>query len=238
MSVCKKVFTSFFSISLCIVLFITFSGCFDLGEIKDVEDYETKFCDIKFVKEDLSIAEKSIIDLYNDSAVNDFTKNDFVPPTDSDAYKYMAVFAGEDVNIKEFALYVKAESEEKFCINVFVADKLPTIIATGVEADDTETITDPDTGTETSVIKTFDEPKGTNAVANITLSVKNNSWTSFSITSWKQGETRANSITLKKDQCLLFQFENNCVFYEGNTKAKNELTKTKVCFTAMLIYVK
>ena len=170
--------------------------------------------------------------------MNDFIKKDFVPPTDSDAYKYMAVFAGEDVNIKEFALYVKAESDEKFCINIFIADTLPTIIATGKESDDTETITDPDTGTETTTVKGFDEPKKTNAVASVTLGVQKNSWKSFSVKSWKQGETKSDSIALKKDQCLLFQFENNCVFYEGGTKTQNELNKTKVCFTAMLIYVK
>lgn len=230
----------------------------DLGNIKDADDYKKKFPAVTFIKSDCSYAETEISDLYNEKAVNDFNKKDFECPTGSDAFKYMAVQAGEDLSVKEFAVYVRSETDATLNIGVYGVEKLPEKdkIATGTDADfepdtdtgtDTDAGTDADTGTdsgesssggETRKLKDFDDPKHEDAVAEITVSLKANEWKSFSVKTWKKGGGTESRIRLEKDSWLLFQFRNNCVVYDDAGKiVGNENPPAKIGFTAMLICV-
>ena len=222
---------------VCVLLCFSACGCFpDLGEIENETDYKAKFSSVEFVKSDLYHAEKSITDLYNSKAV-DFSAEDFVCPTESNRYKYMAVFAGEDVEVSEFALYLCSETDVVMHINVYSADGLPGIIALGTD-DDKETYIDPDTGDEKTRLKTFDEPNSTDALASVTVSLKANEWNSFSITKWLVNTQNLGSVSIEKGKCLLFQFANNCIVYDSEGIAKSEYPSASVCFTAMMIRVK
>ena len=214
-----------------------FAGCFpDLGEIENAEDYQKKFSGVDFIKDDLTKNSLLITDLYNDDAV-DFNNKDFQCPTDSNAYKYIAVFAGQNVTVQEFVLYLRSEQDAVVNMYVYSAGDLPSVIATGNLSDDQETYTDPDTGDEKTRIKTFDEPNKTDAIAQVTISLKANEWKSFGIKSWKIDDKQLPSFELKKDNCLLFQVANNCVHYNEAGQAE-KTDSVKLCFTAMLIRVK
>ncbi len=224
-------------LSVILLCFSSLTGCFpDLGNISDSADYESKFPTVGLIRKNLSIENLSVTDLYNDNAVNHFNDSDFVPPTESNAYRYMGVFAGEDVNVKEFALYLRSETDVTLEISVYCLSKLPTKIATG-ESDDWETYTNPDTGVEETRLKSFDEPTSDKAVAKLTLTLKANVWNSFTVTSWNIGGTRSDTVTVPENHCLLFKFENNCVGYDKDGK-KQDATPAVFCMTAMLIYVK
>ncbi len=227
----------FLSISL-IVICVFLVGCFpNLGNVADEKDYSDKFSSVKFVRNDLIVKSMSITDLSDDNAINNFQKKDFVCPTESNAYKYMAVFAGQTVNIKEFAIYLRSESDVNLSICVYNLLDIPSKIATGNSEEDYETYTDPDTGEEKQKLKDFDEPVKDNAIATINITLKANVWESFTIKNWNIGGNRQSSFTLNENTCLLFQIQNNCVFYNKTESLDEALEKAKICFTAMLIYV-
>ncbi len=212
----------------------------DLGNVEDESDYASKFPSVKFVGSDLNVSEKTIGDLYNDNAVNNFNRKDFVCPTESDAYKYMAVFAGEDLSVEEFAVYLRSGTDVTLNVCVYGADGLPSVIAKGDE-DDFETVTESGESTsaeEKKKPKKFDEPVRENAAAEVTVSLKANEWKSFSVKTWKKDGGKEASIRLEKGGCLLFQFCNNCVVYDNEDKIiRNDNPAVEICFTAMLIRV-
>ena len=212
----------------------------NLGNIEDEEDYGKKFPGVKFVKSDLDVSETTIGALYNDSAVNNFNDKDFVCSTESNAYKYMAVFTGEDLSVKEFAIYLRSDADVALDICVYNADDIPSVIATGSDVD-FETYTDAEDSSsagEKRELKEFDEPTRENAVAEVSVSLKAGKWGSFSVRTWEIDNERKSSIFLKNGSCLLFQFRNNCVVYDDEEKiVRNDNPPVKICFTAMLICV-
>ncbi len=235
----KKNTRKFLAILLASICLVFVSCAPDLGNVKDEADYAKKFNAVTFVKSDLTKQTLSILDLYNPSAVNDFNKSDFKCPTDLNAYKYMAVFAGEDISVKEFAIYLRSEKDVDFSVYVYEAKEVPKRIATGNYDEDTEEYVNPETGEkERRIRKDFDEPFKDDAVAEVKVALKANKWQSFRITDWKTGGGKSSSIDLSSGRCLLFQFENNCVRYDEDTLVADKDLVTEVCFTAMLIYVK
>ncbi len=223
---------------LCLIVCFVAVGCIpDLGEIDDAEDYQKKFSSVVFVKQDLSKQSLSINDLYNDDAV-DFNKADFHCPTQESEYKYFAVFAGEDVSVEEFVLYLYSQEDVVVTMYVYKANDVPSVIATGNLDSDSETYTNPDTGEENTRIKTFDEPDKTTAVAQITVSLKAGQWKSFGVKSWTIDGEKKSVVSLEKDSCLLFQIANNRVVYNQDGQPAKELNSAKLRFTAMLIRVK
>lgn len=228
----KKIFLSICLIVICTLLM----GCFpDLGAVSSADDYADKFSSVKFVKKDLIVESMSITELSNDNAINNFQKKDFVCPTESNAYKYMAVFAGQTVKIKEFAIYLKSETDVKLSICVYNLSDLPSVIAIGTD-DDYETYQDPDSGEEKTKLKDFDEPKDEDAIATLNISLKANVWNSFVIKSWTTDREKKSNFTLNEDRCLVFQIKNNCIRYNSSLN-ENPLDSANICFTSMLIYV-
>ncbi len=246
----KRILTSVSAVIIAFAYGVFVSCSPDLGEIKDENDYAEKFPRVEFVKYDPYEENdvKGIKDLYNAAAVNDFNDESFVCPTESNAYKYMAVFAGEDLSVSEFAVYLRSETKAVLDIDVYLASGLPTIIAVGDERDFTSdgSVSDPEgsPSDERKTLKVFDEPRREDAVAEVSVTLKANEWTSFSVKRWKVNGEQESNIRLKKSEeggmagncCLLFQFRNNCVVYDEDEKPDVE-TPVKICFTAMLIRV-
>ncbi len=234
----KKDEKGFFVFAICLVVCCVLVGCSpNLGSIENEEDFYKKFPSVEFVGSDLKVVEKESKDLYNESAVNDFNHKDFVSPVDSDTYKYMAVFAGEDVSVEEFAIYVRSDKDVTFSVCVYLKSGLPESIATGGESD-FEKYTDSDTGEEKTRLKEFDEPQKSDAVATKKLSLKKDEWTALYIRSFDAQSSKKSALELQKDVCLLFQFANNCVAYDQEGKLiENEYPSANVSFTAMLIRV-
>ena len=202
------------------VLFVSCAP--DLGDVENEEDYDNKFPGVKFVKSDISVSEMKIGELYNESAVNNFNDKNFESPTESDEYKYMAVFVreDEDLSVKEFAIYLRSEEDVTLDICVYRAAELPEIIATGDSDKDFKTSastgefgesSESPSAVEKKELKTFDEPTRENAVAEISVPLKAGKWVSFSVRTWKTDDGQKSSILLEKGSCLLFQFRNNCV---------------------------
>ncbi len=225
-------------VALCTVVCCTLAGCApDLGNIENSEDFYKKFPTVDFVGSDLAVVDKKSEDFYNDAAVNDFNRKDFESPVESDAYKYMAVFAGENVSVEEFAIYVRSDEDVTLGVCVYVKNGLPEIIATGGESD-FEKYTDSETGEEKTKLKEFDEPQKSDAAATKTVSLKKGEWTVLYIRSFDVPDNNKNAAELIKDECLLFQFVNNCVEYDADGNLiENEYASVKVSFTAMLIRV-
>lgn len=234
----KKDGKVFFVFVICLIVCCVLAGCApNLGNIDSAEDFYKKFPSVKFVGSDLAVVEKESKRLYNESALNDFNRKDFISPVESDAYKYMAVFAGESVSVEEFAIYVRSDKDVTFGVCVYLKNGLPEIIATGDESD-YEKYTDTETGEEKTRLKEFDEPQKSDAVATKTLSLKKGEWTALYIRSFNAQKAGKSALELQKDACLLFQFTNNCVAYDGEGKLiENEYPSANVSFTAMLIRV-
>ena len=221
---------------LCLLIGCFSVGCFpDLGKIDNAEDYQKKFSDVSLIKSNLSVQHLSINDFYNDNAL-DFNNVDFVCPTEDNEYKYMAVFAGQDVSVQEFVVYLCSSVDTVVSLYAYKSANLPSTIATGLE-DDFESYVDPDTGEEKSKLKSFDEPDKKDAIAQIKVSLKANNWESFSIKSWNIDSNKQSAVKIEKDNCLLFQFANNCIKYDdvGNVVKENDSISLR--FTAMLIRV-
>ncbi len=229
----KRLLSFICLIAISVLLF----GCMPDLNIEDEADYGKKFPSVKFVNNDLTVVSMPITDLYNDNALNNFRKDDFVCPTKSNAYKYMGVFAGENVEIREFAIYLCSKSDARLNIEAYIVSDMPSSIATGTDTD-FETYTDEDTGEEKKRLKSFDEPKSENKIGSITVSVKAGNWTSFTLKQWTDGTNSASSVALEKDKCLLFKINNNCVTYNDQEGIEKGDEKIEMCFTAMLICIK
>ncbi len=225
-------------VALCLAVFCTLAGCApDLGNIENSEDFYKKFPTVDFVGSDLEVVNKKSEDFYNDEAVNDFNRKDFESPVAGDAYKYMAVFAGESVSVEEFAIYVRSDKDVTFSVCVYVKNGLPETIATGGESD-FEKYTDSETGEEKTRLKEFDEPQKSDAVATKTVSLKKDEWTALYIRSFDVSDNNKNVVSIVNGECLLFQFVNNCVAYDNDGNLiENEYPSANVSFTAMLIRV-
>ncbi len=234
----KKGKKSFFVFAICLIVCSVLVGCSpDLGNIDTKEDFYKKFPSVKFVESDLGIVEKESKDLYNEDAVNNFNHDDFRSPVASDAYKYMAVFAGENVSVEEFAIYLRADKNVVFDVYVYVGSGLPEKIATGGESD-YETYTDSETGEEKTRLKQFGEPNKSTAVATKKMTLEKDEWTALYIRSFYTSGSGKSAVELTKDGCLLFQFANNCVAYDSEGKLiENEYPSANVELTAMLIRV-
>lgn len=234
----KKGGKSFLAFAICLIVCCVLAGCSpDLGNIENEEDFYAKFPYVKFIAKDTAVVEKESKYFYNDEAVNDFNQKGFESPIASDAYKYMAVFAGENVSVEEFAIYVRSDKDVIFSVYAYMKNELPNTIATGDESD-LETYTDETTGEEKTRLKTFDEPKTSEAAASLKVSLKKDEWTALYIRSFNALGSGKSALELQKDSCLLLQFANNCVAYdsEGNL-IENEYPSANVSFTAMLIRV-
>lgn len=233
------------------VLFVSCAP--DLGDVENESDYGEKFPGVKFVKSDLNVSEMSIGELYNESAVNNFNDKNFESPTESDKYKYMAVFVreDEDLSVKEFAIYLRSEADVTLNICVYRAAGLPETIATGDsnkdfkpsasigESGESSESSESSSAIEEKELKKFDEPTRENAVAEVAVLLKAGKWVSFSVRTWKTDDGQKSSILLEKGSCLLFQFQNNCVVYdnEGKIVRNDDNPPVAICFTAMLICV-
>lgn len=227
-----------FILATCLAVCCLLSSCGpDLGQITDITDYEKKFTEVEFVKSDLVAVKKSVGDLYNDTAVNDFNKEDFNPPTESDMYKYMAVVAGEKVYVDEFVIYVRSEEDVTLVVYVYKAEKLPETIATGGDGDK-EPYEDETTGEGKTRLKSFDEPNETDAIAKATVALKKGKWTPLSVVGAKANDGEKTKFSFEKDEIMLFQFANNRVKYDEKGEIiENEYPSATICFTAMLIRV-
>ncbi len=216
---------------------VCFAGCApDLGK----EDYRQKIAEeVSLVKDNGEVLSVKAEELYSDNAINNFNRSDFECPTASNAYRYMAVFAKDEVTVEEFVIYMRSETDVTMEMSVYLGILTgDTETGTGTE---TDTETDTETGERPEQTTPYDELAKVDAVAEVTVVLKANQWTSVSVGKWRIAGAVGSSVVLEEGHCLLFRFNNNCVRYDADGKTvanvENKDLPARICFTAMLIRV-
>lgn len=123
-----------------VVMAVTLTGCFDLGDFESEEDYYNSFGDVRLVYQnpestdkDVDTEDYSVRDyFYNGNTGNDFEYGD---PDDDESdegkdipslpYVYMALPIEDDVEIDSIALFFKSSVSGLLKIELYLVDVLP-----------------------------------------------------------------------------------------------------------------
>ncbi|MCQ2409353.1 MAG: hypothetical protein MJ068_02265 [Clostridia bacterium] len=88
------------------LLLVVFSGCTDLGNYTDEEEYYRIFSSVKTIDKNFGTDSYSMQDFYNPQTIEDFEC-----PVDYDKYKYLCIKVEEDIVAHEISLWVLKEGE-------------------------------------------------------------------------------------------------------------------------------
>lgn len=192
---------------------IFLSGCFDLGEYKDEEEYYASFGDVGLISQSGIPTYYSIEDyFFNKDSVNDFA-GDIVPAGE---YIYLTFRANGAFQLDSLALYVYTERGENIHYSIFISQSLPVNIRT-YDAPAFEQETDEEgnplfnqDGTPVMKEIEYGDPSVENAICVGTFYAKENKWSSFTADSWKTPSSESSKkIDVPKGDYILVRFENN-----------------------------
>ena len=210
------------SISVAVMLAVTLTACFDLGDFSDETDYYDTFGDVRLVYQNPD-ADKKDID-YKDYSVNDYfynknTGKDFTygNPEDEElddgknipqlSYVYMAIPVKQNLNIDALALYLNTTQTCVLEVCFYIVNELPD----GGDFSTIRLLGEPEYQQKQENGETvhekipYSDPDHSCMVADVTVQVKEGKWDSLMIDKWNGG----NTLEIKADQYLLLRFINN-----------------------------
>ena len=245
---CKKHFILCFALWLMATFTVAMSGCDDLGEYEDVEEYYNAFGDIVLIdatskeQDEYSVAKY----FYNEESREAFLEGE------DGAYKgiehsdfvYMAIPFESSIEMDTLALYIQSQTDVSVYINVFVTNKIPAqwkaIEDNAATGDEPGSSTDAGTG---NVEKVYDDPDPETRIGEVVVHLKDGKWSSFLLDDFRVNETTQKSVEIKEDQYILLQIRNNSgvrVFDEEkqafvDPQTGLELQKAEITMTNLLI---
>lgn len=222
----------FGALAVLVALTFTLSGCFDLGDFEDEEDYYSCFGVVGLIAQDESKTDYSLKDyFYNKESVNDFGGS-IVSPS---AYIYLVLPLHKDMEIDSFSLYLCAESEAKIRYSLFLSDSVPSDICRYdeflyeieeddegnprydeqgnpvfvQEKDDKGNLVYNEDGSPKYVEIAYDDPPASEAVASGEVDAKAEKWCSFTASQWTTENGTAKTLPVRSGEYILVRFENN-----------------------------
>jgi hypothetical protein len=196
------------------------SGCFDLGDTKDIEDYYNAFPNVSLLyatetqSEDQTTHQITITKSLNtdiltmDKFYSDKTVDDFLCNVDFQKYMYLAVEVQRNCNIEEFSLYLKGQSNLSLDYEIFLTNNVPTKVRLKQKI-----------AGETS--QDFNEPSSNDAIYSSSIILNDSNFNSFTAKNWTiNGTKNLSSFEVSSGQFLLLRFRNNCL-YENMTPSQN-----------------
>lgn len=234
----KNLFKKLFVLGVIISCVVTLSGCMDLGDFENEQDYYNSFGDVILVYEDTTTIDKNVCTkqysvrdyFYNKNTSDNFSYGD---PLDdeSDAnkdipklqYIYLALPIKKDFEIDSFALFMNTNEDVYVDINLYLVDTLPnngTFSNIKVKGDmdynymvdeDGEFVLD-EYGNKTFDYDSpilYDDPSVENLVSSQSFYCAKDEWESFTIDNWETKEGREGSLLVCAGQYLLIKIDNN-----------------------------
>ena len=223
-----------------VVMAVTFTGCFDLGDFENEEDYYEAFGDVKLVYQDheslikdINTSDYSVEDyFYNANTGNDFTygnPDDDIPDEGKDipqlAYLYMAIPMDKSLNIDSFALFFNSTVTGGLKIEFYLVDDLPG----GGGFDNVKIFGDPEyrevldgdgkplldkDGKPILEPVLYDDPSADDMIAKANVYLDAGVWNSVLLEEFDGDDV----VTVNESQYLLLKFVNN-----GGYKAEEDL---------------
>lgn len=192
---------------------IFLSGCFDLGDYEDEEEYYATFGDVGLISQSGIPTYYSIKDyFFNEESVNDFD-GDIVP---AEEYIYLTFRANEALRLDSLALFVYTESGETIHYSVFISQSLPVNIraydapAYEQETDENGNPLYKEDGTPVMKEIEYGDPSVEDAVSVGTLYATGKEWSSFTVDYWKTSSSSSSKeIDVSNGEYILVRFENN-----------------------------
>ena len=196
MHIKKKVF---FLLICLTTLFLTLSGCYDLGEATETdEEYCELYPEIKVIYGSDDVDSYDMEDFYNEEAVNDFKS-----PMDEDDrhyYSYLTIKVAKDISVGSIAVHFESTAAETLTISYFVLDEgdLPSKIYTGKSG--------------TYRLSESDEPDPAKAIGHSSCKLKGvaNKWQAAMLTAWIDGGTASKRHSVSEGQYIVLRIDNNC----------------------------
>lgn len=228
----KKIVSTCLALLLMATATVAMSGCDDLGDFEDTNEYYDSFGSIalisgaKWEEKEFSVDEY----FYNEDSRENFLEGkERVPYSD---YAYMAIPFNSDIDMDTLALYLQSQNDVTVYINAYVINKSEWDSIRDIDDDSEES--EGDSENNGNVYDNHDTKIG-----EVSVHLKNGKWSSFALDVFRTNAGSQKSIQIKSGQYVLLQFKNNCVV--GSEQADVdpdtalELPKAEITMTNLLI---
>lgn len=246
----------FGALAVLVALTFALSGCFDLGDFEDEEDYYACFGDVGLIAQDEKKNDYSLKDyFFNKESVNDFGGNIVLPS----AYIYLVLPLNKDMEIDSFSLYLCAESEAKIRYSLFLCDSVPSNICRYdeflyqieedeegnprydgqgnpvfvQEKDGDGNLVYNEDGSPKYVEIVYDDPPASEAVSSGEVDVKEGGWCSFTASQWTTAGGSAKTLSVVSGEYMLVRFENNSGLGKKDGEEKVSFKTTNLMVRAL-----
>lgn len=210
LNIFKKILLTF-----SIIFIFTFVGCADLGDFENIQDYYNSFGEITLSVSNDNNSTYTVEDFYNEESQEDYTTI-----VEMQEYVYFSVKVSKTMEMDTFSMFFLAESNDKLDMSIYIVENTPTNFR---EYDD------PAEDEEGNKIE-YGDPDESTLIANVSLSVKNTEWNSFSAEEFLVGEENKKTINIESGKYILIRFNNNS--YIGK---ENNINKVSIKMTNMMI---
>lgn len=234
----KSLSKKLFSVLVAAVMAVTLTGCFDLGEFNDEEEYYDSFGEIRLVYQNPESVEKDVEEskygvrdyFYNKKTGEEFGYGD---PEDDEPdegkdiprlnYVYMAIPVKRSFNMESFALYFNAVQTGNLKITVFLVNSLPDFDNIRLLNDpeyqqkldgDGNPVTDEDGNPVYEAVK-YSDPSDDKRVCVTTLHTDSDRWEAIVVSRWNGNSV----LSVSAGQYLLLRFDNNSGYNSGEEPA-------------------
>ena len=228
----KKIVSTCLALLLMATATVAMSGCDDLGDFEDTNEYYDSFGSIalisgaKWEEKEFSVDEY----FYNEDSRENFLEGkERVPYSD---YAYMAIPFNSDIDMDTLALYLQSQNDVTVYINAYVINKSEWDSIRDIDDDSEES--EGDSENNGNVYDNHDTKIG-----EVSVHLKNGKWSSFALDVFRTNAGSQKSIQIKSGQYVLLQFKNNCVdenkqaYVDPDTGL--ELPKAEITMTNLLI---
>ena len=214
--------TAYACLALCLmaILVIAMSGCEDLGEYDDTEEYYECFDDIVLIDGTTGDDESYSVEDY---FYNEESRENYLVGEDGvyhgiahGEYVYMAIPFECNMTMDTLALYVQSMTDVTVYINVYVADRIPSawkplddVEQQPSGSDDSSEGSSEDSTENDEPV--YDDPDPQTRIGDLTLHLKKGKWSSFVLDSFQVSGAVQKSIQIKDGQYILLHIRNNSV---------------------------
>ena len=210
LNILKKILLTF-----SIILIFTFVGCADLGDFDDIEDYYNSFGEITLSVSNDNNLTYEVEDFYNEESQEDYTTI-----VEMEEYVYFSVKVSKNMEMDTFSMFFLAESNDKLDMSIYIVGEHPVNFR---EYDD------PSEDEDGAPIE-YGDPNESTLIANVSLSVKNSEWNSFSVEEFLVSGENHKTINIESGKYIVIRFNNNS--YIGK---ENNMNKISIKMTNMMI---
>ena len=206
MKVCSK---NLYKIVI-LILLLCLSGCFNLGDFEDDENYFETFEEVTLISLDKTSKSYSTKEhFYTEEGINDYRCE--IPQKE---YIYAVIEVGNDILLDDLSLSFYSENSGNLYISVFVTDVVPSKIRGYDDKEEDE---------EGNKVE-YDDP--VTAITTCVVPLEAGEWRSTMIVDLYKN----NYLNVTEGQYILIRFENNS--WNGN---QNGYSKMKFMLTNLLI---